>query len=632
MELPSVSNYESESDEEQLDIEALRKQRKALAGAEANLWKETEITQDGGVSEAEDVVELHSECADVDAMDHDHAKDVSLWLDAGGQNEPEDDAEDISTGLVMGEDSAATRMQAARRGQLDRREMKVQMAAATRVQAARRGQQSRLRGVQRDAAAARVQAARRGQQGRRHARAEWEAAVKEDDAILARMREEAERAADCDEPVRSAYDHDEDTAAARLQAARRGQLERREIQVQATAATRVQAAQRGKLERREIQVQATAATRVQAAQRGKLERREVKVQATAAMREQAADRVEDGQRSVGAIETRRNLAAARVQAARRGQQGRRQVSGKREAAVLEDAAILARMREEAERAAEEDAAILARMREEAERAAEEELASSANAAREEAQRALEQAASTAKRAAAAAEAKLVAAEARAREAESANVGLREEVARLQQQLEKARSRHGQLSEPTERDGPQQSAARGEKLRQGRDAGVKPQAGGDVANKALIRAAAEREKAATERAVSAEEYARGLAERLQSAESNVKMLRAQLHQKALEGQMPAPRALGAPVSLRKQPGRRYAPAKLPKIDTAATDPPRAHDENQKAEESRQHRKPKKPEFDLRLLEAGFDTSAFPNYGGVSRSGLKARPRIGPVASE
>ena len=124
------------------------------------------------------------------------------------------------------EDNAALRMQAARRGQQGRREAKrrasaadnhplaralaaeaeEEQASATRLQAVRRGQQARAEQRQRSAAAAKLQSARRGQQGRREVRSQR--------LELQLAQEEAE----------------EDAAAVRMQAARRGQQARRAAQ------------------------------------------------------------------------------------------------------------------------------------------------------------------------------------------------------------------------------------------------------------------------------------------------------------------------------------------------------------------------------------------------------------------
>jgi len=138
-------------------------------------------------------------------------------------------------------------------------------------------------------------------------------------------------------------------------------------------------------------------------------------------------------------------------------------------------------------------------------------------------------------------------------------------------------------------------------------------GRDAALREMPKAA----RVALERAEAAEDYARGLLEKLNTAELNVKMLRSQLYQKVNEVHEPTRRGAA------KLPGKRYAPSVLPQIERgAAADSvvPYAG-----AGASPPPVKAKRPPMDLRTLEEGFDTSAFPNYGGKSRSGLLARPK-------
>ena len=120
------------------------------------------------------------------------------------------------------------------------------------------------------------------------------------------------------------------------------------------------------------------------------------------------------------------------------------------------------------------------------------------------------------------------------------------------------------------------------------------------------------RAASERADAAEAHSKGLAAKLAAAEANAKTLEAnvnalreQLREQGYGPTHPEPRAIPA-----KLPGRRYAPAKLPKlVPNGAASAPGLR---------------KKPPMDLRTLEEGFDNSAFPSVGIKSRSGLRARP--------
>ena len=82
-------------------------------------------------------------------------------------------------------------------------------------------------------------------------------------------------------------------------------------------------------------------------------------------------------------------------------------------------------------------------------------------------------------------------------------------------------------------------------------------------------------------------------------------------------MPNARSLG---SLATRPGRRYEPRRLPKLDGAASEGGSSRDDPAAAP-APAAKKQGKPEWDPRPLD--WDTGAFPNYGGKSRSGLKMK---------
>ena len=122
-----------------------------------------------------------------------------------------------------------------------------------------------------DEAATKLQAARRGQSARRKVATD-KAKRGKPGAATAETKNGVVKAANVDEQT------EEELAAARLQAQRRGQAERRSVtkmrEEQAEAAAKVQKIQRGNLARKESNRQATAATKVQAARRGSMQRRE----------------------------------------------------------------------------------------------------------------------------------------------------------------------------------------------------------------------------------------------------------------------------------------------------------------------------------------------------------------------
>ena len=165
-------------------------------------------------------------------------------------------------GVGAREDAAATKLQAARRGCLERRkatQMRQHMSNSD-------GQRDR------EAAAARMQALHRGRAGRR-----------EVEQIKALRREQA-------------------NAAAKMQALQRGKLGRQEAKQikelrrqQAQAAARMQAVQRGRVGRREAQQikslrreQANAAAKIQTLQRRRLQRQEAAEVEMAKLQQQQA--------------------------------------------------------------------------------------------------------------------------------------------------------------------------------------------------------------------------------------------------------------------------------------------------------------------------------------------------------
>ena len=176
-------------------------------------------------------------------------------------------------------------------------------------------------------------------------------------------------------------------------------------------------------------------------------------------------------------------------------------------------------------------------------------------------------------------------------------------------------------------------------------------------------------AATERAVAAEHLCKGLQERATLAESSVRMLRSQLyhlmhgeqgHSKIKPGRDRNASSMASltPKAPEKLPGRRYLPPGgklhgLPPSQAAAATAPAApkfdrlvirQDETAgpasdsrvtaggdgelgAVEDAPAGAKPRgKPPMDLRNLESGWDSSAFPVIGIKSRSGLKARPKL------
>ena len=140
-----------------------------------------------------------------------------------------------------------------------------------------------------------------------------------------------------------------------------------------------------------------------------------------------------------------------------------------------------------------------------------------------------------------------------------------------------------------------------------------------------RKAARALKLATDRANAHEEQTKTLLEQLSVSEANVKMLRSQLRKQQPQQQPPhsedrqmppAARSLGSSLA---KPGRRYEPRRLPRIEHSAD--PEAADP---AAAPMPAKRAGKPEWDVRGLD-DWSTNAFPNYGGKSRTGLKAMRR-------
>ena len=142
------------------------------------------------------------------------------------------------------------------------------------------------------------------------------------------------------------------------------------------------------------------------------------------------------------------------------------------------------------------------------------------------------------------------------------------------------------------------------------------------------------RAAQDRAELAEDLAKGLQEKLSQAELSVRMLRQQLYKEThgtAHGHGHGARSASASAAVRPKqlPGRRYAPTKLPKLATVNDEndgngAPLANAADDTGGPPMPMRRPK-PQWDPVCTDV--DTPAFPNYGGKSRSGLKAKPKVG-----
>ena len=535
---------------------------------------------------------------------------------------------------------AATKLQAVRRGQRDRQVLREQADAATKLQALRRGQQARRNGavraaseplttaeeevdvdeeedesplvvLRREEAATMMQAARRGQQSRRALQVEYAYGL----------------------PVKPAFVADDDelsAAATKLQAARRGQQDRRQVRQQAA----VQATGRGQRDRREMREQAAAATRLQSVRRGQLSRREMardllQVKPLTRWREMPPK----GGHEDAAVGQGGHVDPAEepdAEAARR----KAQVSWLGDKGIEFAAAALADALEEVSEAREALAE-----------------ATEAKRAAEGATRAAERTAATVQAAAAAAQAAATEAEKRAAVAESERDSATSRAVELQRRLEAAErseQREVELQKAAERSEQRavelqrqlEAAERALKQREEKVA-VKEVAVAQRAAAALLplptrRPAAENNpmpaeivvaqrsklegavraaRDATERAETAEARAAVLAEKLSSADVQLKMLRAQLHK--LQDLAFAPAGAKAHRGLN---GRLYhptsAPAKLPTIDSGgavvggavmsgAVDVA-AYESRACAAGGEAHRQGhKKPPMDLRTLMASDD---------------------------
>ena len=525
--------------------------------------------------------------------------------------------------------SAATKLQAVRRGQRDRQALREQADAATKVQAVRRGQQARRNGalraapepppppaeeevdvdeeedesplvvLRREEAATMMQAARRGQQSRRALQVEYAYGL----------------------PVKPAFVADDDelsAAATKLQAARRGQQDRRQVHQQAAAAATVQAARRGQRDRREMREQAAAATRLQSVRRGQLSRREMPPKGG---HEDAAF----GQG--GHVDPAEEPDA---EAARR----KAQVSWLGDKGIEFAAAALADALEEVSEAREALAE-----------------ATEAKRAAEGATRAAERTAATVQAAAAAAQAAATEAEKRAAVAESERESATSRAVELQRRLEAAErseQREVELQKAAERS--EQRAVELQRRLEAAERALKqheekvvvkevavaqraaaallplptrrPAAENNpmpaeivVAQRSKLEGAVRAARDATERAETAEARAAVLAEKLSSADVQLKMLRAQLHK--LQDLAFAPAGAKAHRGLN---GRLYhptsAPAKLPTIESGgavvggavmsgAVDVA-AYESRACAAGGEAHRQGhKKPPMDLRTLMASDD---------------------------
>jgi hypothetical protein len=253
------------------------------------------------------------------------------------------------------------------------------------------------------------------------------------------------------------------------------------------------------------------------------------------------------------------------------------------------------------------------------------------------------------------EERAAAAEAKVAKALRANGQLKEEVSRLQQRLAKAERMATRRAveedppgAPTEGDDSSKPTSRRDKSRLAPVGGTNAfNAASNVPMRDATREVSKAVRAAVERANAAEDYARGLAEKLCASESSVKMLRAQLYRATTQAapshlQHPAARSLptngGLALPSSKsahslQPGRRYAPAKLPKLKCGG------HADENELDDSNLPSKGRRSQAELlKSREEGFDTrcfsdsGAFGNYGKKSRSGLKAQPRVTVAPAE
>jgi hypothetical protein len=399
-------------------------------------------------------------------------------------------------------------------------------------------------------------------------------------------------------------------AATKLQAARRGQQDRRQVVRQQAA---VQATGRGQRDRREMREQAAAATRLQSVRRGQLSRREMPPKGG---HEDAA--VGQGGHVDPAEEPDAEAARRKAQVSWLGDKG-----------IEFAAAALADALEEVSEAREALAE-----------------ATEAKRAAEGATRAAERTAATVQAAAAAAQAAATEAEKRAAAAESERDSAKSRAAEMQRRLEaveRSGQREAELQKAAERSEQRaaelqrrlEAAERALKQREEKVAAKevavaqraaaallplptrRPAAENNpmpaeivVAQRSKLEGAVRAARDATERAETAEARAAVLAEKLSSADVQVKMLRAQLHK--LQDLAFAPVGAKAHRGLN---GRLYhptsAPAKLPTIESGgavvggAVDVA-AYESRACAAGGEAHRQGhKKPPMDLRTPKASDD---------------------------
>ena len=222
-----------------------------------------------------------------------------------------------------------------------------------------------------------------------------------------------------------------------------------------------------------------------------------------------------------------------------------------------------------------------------------------------------------------------------------------ESALAEAQAQAANAERGANAERAGRGGGREPLRQQQSVRIGRDGGLRVRkegmAGGDADGArdasahherggSMPQAAMRAIRSAQERADAAEDLTKGLQERLTQAEHSVKMLRQQLYRET-HGNGGGTRSASASAAVRpkQMPGRRYAPTKLPTL--AVNDENGGNMAAQLADVAEEAPPPLpikrlKPQWDP--CPNDVDTSAFPNYGGKSRSGLKVKPKtVGPI---